>query len=325
MKPKHFIITFLGLALISTTNAIAAAYHEREDVKQFIDMMHTKHQFDKAQLTDWFSRAIRQTKTLEAIAKPAEGLPWYKYRKIFLTEKRIRKGIEFQEKNRAALERAQTKYGVPPAIITAIIGVETFYGVYKGKHPAFDTLVTLGFDYPKRGRFFRSELENYLLLVREEKFDAFELTGSYAAAMGKPQFISSSYRNYAVDFDGDGKRDLLNNTVDAIGSVANYFSRHGWRSGETVVITANYTGSDFPKFDMKPGHSIASLSAKQIFPTQAVKTSALATPIQLELPQGYEYWLGLHNFYVITRYNHSNLYAMAVYQLSQAIKQGSSS
>ncbi len=319
--PRLFLIS-ICIFMLSLSLPLHAGYESRDDVKQFINMMHSKHQFDKAQLTQWFAKATKQTKTLQAIAKPAEGLPWHKYRKIFLTEKRTKKGVEFWKENRAALERAEKEYGVPPEIITAIIGVETFYGVYKGKYPAFDTLVTLGFDYPKRGKFFRSELENYLLLVREEELDAFDLKGSYAAAMGKPQFISSSYRHYAVDFDGDGKRDLLNNTTDAIGSVANYFKRHGWRAGETATITANYKGSAFPEFKMKPTKSIASLSSSQVFPTQPVKTSALATPIQLELESGYEYWLGLHNFYVITRYNHSNLYAMAVYQLSQAIKQG---
>lgn len=322
IKPNHYTCTLIGLFLLMATSPISAAYDERDEVRQFINMMHDKHQFDRAQLSDWFSKVTRQTRTLQAIARPAEALPWYKYRKIFLTDKRISKGIEFWKANRQTLERARQQYGVPPEVITAIIGVETFYGTYKGKFPAFDTLVTLGFDYPKRSKFFRSELENYLLLVREEGLDAFELKGSYAAAMGQPQFISSSYRNYAVDFDGDGRRDLLNNTVDAIGSVANYFKRHDWRPGEAVTVSADFRGTQFPDFKMKPTQDIASLAARQIFPTQAVADSALATPIRLELKNGHEYWLGLHNFYVITRYNHSNLYAMAVHQLSQAIKRG---
>ncbi len=313
--------SILVLTLLTSCQSLAG-YESRGDVKQFIDMMHNKHQFNKSQLVDWFSRATKQTKTLEAIAKPAERLPWYKYRRIFLTDKRTRQGIAFMQEHRETLAQAEQQYGVPSEIITAIIGVETFYGAYQGKYPAFDTLVTLGFDHPRRGEFFRSELENYLLLVREEGFKPFDLKGSYAAAMGKPQFISSSYRYYAVDFDGDGKRDLLNNIDDTIGSVANYFKHHNWHTGEAITIMADFKGREFAKYDMKPTHTIGELSRKNLFPTQPVKSSSLATPIQLELENGHEYWLGLHNFYVITRYNHSNLYAMAVYQLSQRIRQG---
>lgn len=320
LKQLLLILTILCI----TPSSALAVYEKRQDVQAFIDMMVKNHNFDRKQLTDWFARTKKQTATLEAISRPAEGLPWYKYRKIFLTEKRISKGIEFWKQNREILLRAEQTYGVPAEIITGIIGVETFYGVYKGKYPAFDTLVTLGFDYPKRGEFFRSELKEYLLLTREEGFDVFDLKGSYAAAMGKPQFISSSYRHYAVDFDGDNKRDLLNNTADAIGSVANYFKRHGWQAGGPITIRASFKGDKFADYDMKPEHSISRLSKDAIFPIQPTKSSALATPIQLELEDGYEYWLGLHNFYVITRYNHSNLYAMAVYQLSQRIKQGMS-
>ncbi len=315
-------LTFALLLAFLTAGQVAAEYESRDDVKQFMDMMYSKHQFDKLQLTDWFGKAKKQTRTLEAIAKPAESLPWHKYRQIFLTDKRTRQGIEFMQEHWRTLQRAEQEYGVPPEIITAIIGVETFYGAYKGKYPAFDTLVTLGFDYPRRGEFFRSELENYLLLVREEGFDPFELKGSYAGAMGKPQFISSSYRHYAIDFDGDDKRDLLNNTEDAIGSVANYLKRHGWSPGESVTVMASFKGKQFAEYDMKPQYSIGELSSQNLFPTQPVKSSELATPIQLKIEDGYEYWLGLRNFYVITRYNHSNLYAMAVYQLSRRIKQG---
>lgn len=317
----HIYFTFILVFTLIASCPLQAGYESRDDVKQFIDMMHNEHQFDKSQLLDWFSKATRQAKTLEAIAKPAERLPWYKYRRIFLTDKRTRQGIAFMKEHWEILARAERQYGVPPEIITAIIGIETFYGIYLGKYPAFDTLVTLGFDYPKREKFFRSELENYLLLVREEGFDPFDLKGSYAAAIGAPQFISSSYRHYAIDFDGDGKRDLLNNINDTIGSVANYFKRHGWRAGEAITVMANFKGRQFPEYDMKPVHSIDALSRQNLFPTQPVKSALLATPVQLELKNGYEYWLGLHNFYVITRYNHSNLYAMAVYQLSRRIKQ----
>ena len=299
-----------------------AGYETREEVKEFIDMMVTRHNYDREQLNSWFTGVVKQEETLKSLDKPAESLPWHKYRKIFMTDKRINEGVKFWQDNRETLVRAETTYGVPPEMITAIIGVETFYGKYKGKYPVFDTLVTIAFDYPKRATFFKKELEQYLLLIQEENLDARSLKGSYAGAMGKPQFISSSYRHYAVDFDGDGKRDLLNNTTDAIGSVANYFSQHGWKKGAPITVKAKYkSDSSFPRFDMKPRYKVSELSKQGVFPTQPVVASEKATPIELEQPDHNEYWLGLHNFYVITRYNHSNLYAMAAYQLSQSIKQ----
>ena len=299
-----------------------ADYETRPQVQQFIHNMHLEHQLPKDQLNQWFAMAKKQTGVLKAIAKPAEALAWHQYRGIFLTKKRIDQGILFWKKHNAILQRAEQVYGVPPEIITSIIGIETFYGQYQGKFPAFDTLVTLAFDYPRRKAFFLRELEQYLLLIREEKLDLAKLKGSYAAALGKPQFIPSSYRHYAVDFDQDGRRDLLNNTSDVIGSVANYLKRHGWKKMQAIAIPTDFNGEQFPDFPLKPGHRVDQLSQYQIFPKQAVSPSALATPIRLTLKQGYQYWLGLHNFYVITRYNHSQLYAMAVYQLSQAIKQG---
>lgn len=317
------LISALALLFSAT---LYASYETRQDVKDFISMMQEKHGYDAEQLTRWFARAEKQDASLKAIARPAEALPWYKYRKIFIRDSRIEQGIQFWKDNEATLKRAEATYGVPAEIIVGIIGVETSYGQYKGKFPVFDTLITLGFDYPRRGKFFRKELEEYLLLIREEGLDAFEMKGSYAGAVGKPQFISSSYRAYAVDFDGDGKRDLLNNTADAIGSVANYFRRHGWKQGETVIIRAEYKSSNkFPDLGMKPKKSIGELTRFDLFPLQPVKNSELAQPIRLELDNGHEHYLGLHNFYVITRYNHSNLYALAVYQLSQLIKQGKNS
>lgn len=317
------LISALALLFSAT---LYASYETRQDVKDFISMMQEKHGYDAEQLTRWFARAEKQDASLKAIARPAEALPWYKYRKIFIRDSRIEQGIQFWKDNEATLKRAEATYGVPAEIIVGIIGVETSYGQYKGKFPVFDTLITLGFDYPRRGKFFRKELEEYLLLIREEGLDAFEMKGSYAGAVGKPQFISSSYRAYAVDFDGDGKRDLLNNTADAIGSVANYFRRHGWKQGQTVIIRAEYKSSNkFPDLGMKPKKSIGELTRFDLFPLQPVKNSELAQPIRLELDNGHEHYLGLHNFYVITRYNHSNLYALAVYQLSQLIKQGKNS
>jgi membrane-bound lytic murein transglycosylase B len=245
-------------------------------------------------------------------------LTWREYRPIFVTSKRIGRGNDFLRLHHEILQRAEKEYGVPAEIITAIIGVETYYGRLSGKTQVFDSLVTLGFDYPPRSRFFLSELEQFLLLTREEDIDVSVVRGSYAGAMGMPQFISSSYRQYAVDFDGDGKRDLWNSTADVIGSVANYFKVHGWKSGGQVVVPARVKGQiEETRNKLKPHTSISDLAAQGVVPEVAVDDSAKATVITLKGKRGKEYWLGLDNFYVITRYNHSALYAMAVYQLSQ--------
>jgi membrane-bound lytic murein transglycosylase B len=300
-----------------------ANYSERSDVQEFIDEMVEKHGFDRESLLSQFASANRLDGVLEAIARPAERvLTWKDYRPIFVTTKRIRRGNEFLKENREILMRAEKEFGVPAEIITAIIGVETYYGRLSGKTQVFDSLVTLGFDYPPRSRFFRSELEQFLLLTREEEVDAEDIRGSYAGAMGMPQFISSSYRHYAIDFDGDGKRDLWNNTADAIGSVANYFKVHGWEPGGQVVVPARINahmkdGIEETRNKLKPHTLIADMTNNGVYPEAEVDNNVKATLVTLQGDNGKEYWLGLDNFYVITRYNHSALYAMAVYQLSQ--------
>ena len=296
-----------------------ADYTQRSDVKQFIDEMVEKHGFDRKELMSKFASAEKLDGVLEAIAKPAERvLTWKEYRPIFITDKRINRGNAFLKEHREILTRAEKEFGVPVEIITAIIGVETYYGRLSGKTPVFDSLVTLAFDYPPRSRFFRSELEQFLLLTREENVDVKGIRGSYAGAMGMPQFISSSYRHYAIDFDGDGKRDLWNNTADAIGSVANYFKVHGWKSGGQVVVPARVNSSiEETRNNLKPHTRVADLATAGVQAETAVDGDQKATVITLKGKKGKEYWLGLDNFYVITRYNHSSLYAMAVYQLSQ--------
>jgi membrane-bound lytic murein transglycosylase B len=296
-----------------------ADYSQRDDVQQFIDDMVDKHGFVRDDLIAKFASAKKLEGVLEAIAKPAERvLTWKDYRPIFITKKRINTGNQFLDENHETLQRAEKEFGIPAEIITAIIGVETYYGRLSGKTQVFDSLVTLGFDYPPRARFFRSELEQFLLLTREEDVDVNVIRGSYAGAMGIPQFISSSYRHYAIDFDGDGKRDLWNNTADAIGSVANYFKVHGWEPGDQVVIRARLNGSiEETRNKLKPHTRITDLVKKGIKPEAKLDAGLKATVITLEGDNGKEYWLGLDNFYVITRYNHSALYAMAVYQLSR--------
>ena len=297
---------------------VQADYSQRSDVQQFIDEMVEKHGFNRDELMSQLASAKKLDGVLEAIAKPAEKvLTWKEYRPIFVTSKRIRGGNKFLKQHHETLQRAEKEYGVPAEIITAIIGVETYYGRLSGKTKVFDSLVTLGFDYPPRSPFFLSELEQFLLLTREENVDVRNVRGSYAGAMGMPQFISSSYRHYAVDFDGDGKRDLWNNTADVIGSVANYFDVHGWKTGGQVVIPARINGSiEETRNKLKPHTRIADLVAEGVIPNTAVGDDEKATVITLKGKKGKEYWLGLDNFYVITRYNHSALYAMAVYQLS---------
>lgn len=302
-------------------------YAQRADVKSFINEMVEQHGFDRGYLEAKFANAKRLDNVLESIAKPAEKeLTWKQYRPIFVTEKRTRKGKKFIEEHQASLQRAEKKYGVPVEIIAAIIGVESYYGNHTGRYTVFDSLTTLGFDYPKRSKFFRSELKHFLLLSKEEHIDIETMTGSYAGAMGMPQFISSSYRRYAVDFDGDGKRDLWNSIDDVIGSVANYFSEHGWDVGASVThpVTVMDKSVVKKKNSLKPYVTIAQLKKQGVVIDSALDRrlddKQLVSLLKFEGKRGDEYWLGLKNFYVITRYNHSELYAMAVYQLSEALK-----
>lgn len=317
-----FLFCLLTLTAMAATPLDKQDVAARDDVQQFIAGMVKKHGFDAEELNAQFKQVKLKQKIIDAITRPAEGKPWFQYRPIFVTNTRINEGVKFWNENQETLKRAEEKYGVPPEIIVAIIGVETRYGRHKGGYRVMDALSTLAFEYPKRSKFFRSELEHYLLLTREEKLDPMSIKGSYAGAMGKSQFISSSYRNYAVDFDGDGKRDLWTNTADAIGSVANYFKRHKWQPGGEVVAPA-LVGSNhiqvLVKKGYKPHSTVAELRKRGVTAKQKLDPEAMGALIELKTLAGREHWLGLNNFYVITRYNHSPLYAMAVHQLGQAI------
>ncbi len=311
----------LALSLPVVVQA-AADYAQRDDVRAFIDEMVDEHDFDRQALTRQFARARRLDNVLEAISRPAEKtLTWKQYRPIFLKSSRIEKGRRFMKTHRALLQRAEAEYGVPAQIITAIIGVETFYGKHTGRYTIFDSLTTLGFDYPPRATFFRNELKALLLLAKEEQLTIDEMTGSYAGAMGMPQFISSSYRAYAVDFDGDGRRDLWHSMADVIGSVANYFHRHGWRRGEGIAhrVTLGEASAVPDKNRLKPYTTVAELRRQGVRIPPSLAADTPVTLLRLQGRKGDEYWLGEQNFYVISRYNHSVLYAMAVFQLSQAI------
>lgn len=322
----------LGWLLISFSSAFsmnlqAAASNNAADLSsQFVEKMVSQHGFDRKAVSQLLTQSKLQRSILKAMSSPAEGKAWYQYRPIFLTPSRIRKGVSFWRDHEAVLAATEAKYGVPAEIIVGIIGVETFYGGNTGKYRVLDALTTLGFHYPKRGKFFRSELEHFLLLCREESMNPLEPKGSYAGAMGLPQFISSSYRNFAADFEGDNKRDIWNNPADAIASVAHYFVKHNWQSGQPVAYPVSVQGEQFKSIlskNLKPEHSLAELQALGVQVPTTLAGNTQAKLLAFELKNGFEYWVGLDNFYVITRYNHSPMYAMAVYQLSQAIRQQS--
>lgn len=317
-------IAFISLCMVTTgtLNAESSSYWERPVIKSFVKEMVKKHNFKESDLKSWFSNATKRQSIIDAMTRPAEGKAWNEYRPIFLTDQRIIKGVEFWKKNRTLLEQAEKKYGVPAKIIVAIIGVETYYGRRSGSYPVLDALATLGFDYPPRATFFKKELEQFLLLARKENLDVKNTLGSYAGAMGMGQFIASSYHQYAVDFDNDGQRNLWQ-TTDAIGSVANYFKRHGWRKDETVIVRADGNGRshEIEGRMMKPHRSVESFRQQGLNFQSNLKTkNDQAVLVKLNGNKGTEYWIGLHNFYVISRYNHSPKYSMAVFQLSEEIK-----
>jgi membrane-bound lytic murein transglycosylase B len=315
---KRFVLACaLFISLLSSAQAGLA---DRPDVQAFINEMVQKHGFKRQDLVNTLNKATIQQSIIDAMNRPAEGKPWYQYRPIFITEDSINNGVAYYKTHKADLDRAQREYGVPAEIIVAIIGVETRYGRNKGNYSVLDALSTLAFDYPKRAPYFRSELEQFLILTRDEKIDPTSLKGSYAGAMGTPQFMPSSYRAWAVDFTGTGKRDLWNNDADAIGSVANYFVAHGWKKGQPVIYPASVNQPLLTENITKP------TTPFEVYKKQGVRVDArlpnteLTALLSYDNGKGMDYWLGLYNFYVITTYNKSPLYAMAVYQLSEEIK-----
>ncbi|AYC34424.1 lytic murein transglycosylase B [Pseudomonas cavernae] len=308
---------------------LAADYEGSPQVAEFVAEMTRDYGFAGEQLISLFNEVERKQSILDAISRPAERVkPWKDYRPIFITDKRIANGVAFWREHEASLARAEREYGVPAQVIVAIIGVETFYGGNTGGFRVIDALSTLGFDYPPRAEFFRKELKQFLLLAREQQVDPLTLKGSYAGAMGLPQFMPSSFRAYAVDFDGDGHINIWSDPDDAIGSVASYFKRHGWVTGEPVVSTAKVSGEQADS-GLSPGldplKTVGELRALGWASHEALRDELAVTAFRLEGEAGAEYWLGLPNFYVITRYNRSAMYAMAVYQLSEALVKARSS
>lgn len=312
---------------LGVTPAVLAADYQGEKVAEFVREMTQDYGFASEQLIELLGQAERKQAILDAISRPAERVkPWKEYRPIFITDSRVAQGVDFWRENEAALARAQQEFGVPAEVIVSIIGVETFYGRNTGNYRVIDALTTLGFDYPPRQPFFRQQLKEFLLLAREEQVDPLALTGSYAGAMGLPQFMPSSFRAYAVDFDGDGHIDIWKNPVDAIGSAANYFKQHGWTAGAPVVARAEVKGERHAEGlteGLEPVKNAAELRALgwewRTQPEMADDTAV--TAFRLDGAEGDEYWVGLPNFYVITRYNRSVMYAMAVHQLADKLAQ----
>jgi membrane-bound lytic murein transglycosylase B len=307
----------------------SAAFSEQAGVQAFIVDMHAQHGFDISELTSQFASIHANPTVLRLIrppAHPSKQRSWQSYRQRFVNGPREAGGLRFWEENGALLQRAEAIYGVPAEIIVAIIGVETSYGQNTGSFSVLEALASLAFDYPPRAEFFRSELENFLLLARENGDDPLAIQGSYAGAMGIPQFMPSSQRNYAVDFDGDGRVDLRHSTADAIGSVARYLQKYGWQKGAPVAVPARVDGDPAALLaaGIKPALTVQELSARGVFMVRpgSDDTQRTAALIDLETPgRQTEYWLGFENFYVITRYNRSSFYAMSVFQLAEVVRE----
>ncbi len=329
------IATAAALSLLLSPFARAGDYQNRSDVSAMIDEM-VAEGLDRERLETLMASAERKDKILEAIARPAEKtLNWERYRKIFIQQSRIDQGVEFRQEQEATLARSEQTFGVDRDMILAILGIETRYGRTKGGYKVIDALATLGFDYPPRSKFFLGQLKELFRLEQRAHIDAATITGSYAGAMGFPQFIPSSYIHYAVDFDDDGVTDLVNNPVDAIGSVGSYFKAHKWTTGLPVAARARVSGDQYQSLindKGKPDMTLKEAKKAGIVPVPCDETvhcfasvkgdadkKMNVALIELEGEKGAEFWLVTDNFYTITRYNHSVLYAMAAYQLSREL------
>ncbi len=315
----------LGIALLLTLTTPAVAIDtSAANVQAFVDRMVNEHGFDRAELEATLARAERKESILEAIARPAEKtLSWADYRKIFITDERIAAGADFWREHETVLGAVAEDTGVPIQILVGIIGVETYFGRITGNFRVLDALSTLAFYYPPRSPFFTRELEEFLLLSRSEGMDATEPTGSYAGAMGRPQFMPSSYRAYAVDSTGDGRRDIWNDWSDVAGSIANYFIAHKWRANEEVAaqatLSSRFEGS-VPDTKFKPESTVADLSQQGVMFVTNLPNDSASQLMEFDGGDGAdEYWVGFHNFFVIMRYNRSKMYALAVHQLGHEI------
>jgi membrane-bound lytic murein transglycosylase B len=309
-------------AALAVPLPVLALDAQRTDVQAFVGEMATQHGFETGELARIFAQAQSQPSIVALISRPAEkSRPWHEYRSMFLTGRRIGRGVEMAHVHAESLSRAEAR-GVPAAVLLAITGVETFYGEMVGSHRVIDALATLAFDYPPRGPFFRDQLAQFLLMSREESLDPLLPLGSYAGAMGIPQFMPSSFRAYAVDGDGDGRRDLWKNWGDVFASVANYLAVHGWRTGEPVMVPAEVTDADLAGLEfgkVELNETVGSLRERGVRFETSLPAEAPAVLLALTGRSGPEFRVGFTNFYAITRYNRSQMYASAVSDLADAI------
>ena len=319
---------------VKDASAAGSGYARRADVRFLVDDLATERGFDRKQLLRWFAAAQFQPKIIAAMERPIVEPPkWFEYAPKFLSAERIEGGIAYFRAHEADLARAEREFGVPAEIIVAIIGVETFYGKNLGTYRVFDALTTLAFDYPRRATFFRGELKDFLRLTRDQAISPLTPKGSFAGAMGVPQFMPGSYLRYAVDFDGDGKIDLWSSGADIIGSIANYLARHDWQRGGPVLLPATIDADARDAILRKLDGGMSERRSLSAWEDDGVAADALASELpadpvgvlMLEEPpvdgdERASYWIACPNFYAITRYNRSRLYAAAVFNLAQAVK-----
>jgi membrane-bound lytic murein transglycosylase B len=326
MKNQFCLLSQVASLLLLMVAPIAIAAAPRAElepeVRAFVQEMTERHGFERAAL----DKAFRETRFIASIIKamdvPSTALPWHEFRARHITDARIKGGLQFWAEHQALLDKAAADYRVPPELIVATIGVETIFGRRTGSVGVLDALTTLAFGYPRRAAYFRSELEQFLLLARENKLALNGVKGSFAGAIGIPQFMPSSYRKYAVDFDGDGRRDLRR-VADAIGSVANYYRQFGWRDGEAVIVPVDVGDTALDALlaaGIMPHLPVAEFRKRGVVPLEPAADDAAAALFTAQSESGARYWLGLNNFYVITRYNRSINYAMVVNELAVELR-----
>ncbi|MFT3741217.1 MAG: lytic murein transglycosylase B [Gammaproteobacteria bacterium] len=322
---KTFLKLFIFIVGLNAASlALGLNLQQEPAVQKYIAFLHNTYHFDQQTLENWFKQVQFNQQVLNKINQPpGEVIPWYQYHDLFITPKRIQRGVAFWHENAQALKAASHKYGVPPEIMAGIIGVETSYGENKGQFSEMDALATLAFKYPRRSQFFMSELTNFLLLSREQNWDPFSIKASYAGALGLPQFMPSSYRLYGVNADNQHGADLINDPKDAIYSIANYMKGKGWQSGIPVAVRAQVTGATLPQIQAngKLYYTVKELAKYGIKPSQHVPGNLRAGVLYMEGKQGTEVWMTFANFQVIRKYNLSNRYALVVDELGTTVKQ----
>ena len=332
--PPHVFFVLLCGGLVVSANAATGTYAGRADVQAFIEEMVSEQDYNRAALVRAFAAARFQPRIIEAMQRPLLAPPkWYEYAPPLVSRARVEGGLAYWDAHATDLARAEERFGVPPEIIVAIIGIETTYGRNTGSHRAIDALSTLAFDYPRRAAFFRGELKQFLLLAREQNVDPTVPKGSFAGALGVPQFMPGSYREFAIDFDGDGHVDLWTSSADIVGSVGSYLARHDWQRGQPVLLPAAIAEDNLPAVQRRLDGGISERRSAEAWSVDGVAASGAPwnlapDPVALLMleerdadgVEGASYWIACHNFYVLTRYNRSRLYATAVYELATLIR-----